>query len=224
MRKTYAEVDPKTLVPADDNPQKMSVAMFTALKAAIAADNGTVDDPVVWKDHKLGKMRIISGHHRIKACSELGQKVSVKIIDDSTADEVWYRKRVLSVNKTHGQPDDEVIRKFLEKTFAIEGVDVNAFFEDTGYNAKEIQAYLAHDDLDLARQKLSDEDKAAAANEMTSANTVVRMVQLFFTNESHPVFMADVQAWMKITGAQSITDAVASAVKDAVVNGMRKQA
>lgn len=123
--------------------------MFSALKSALAADVDTIDDPAVWKDGD--RYRIISGHHRVKAASELGwSEVSVKVFDDPACTELWYRKRLLSVNKTHGDPDDEAVRRFLETSIDI-GItdhldfDVKDYMNDSGYSSEEIALYIASD-------------------------------------------------------------------------------
>ena len=50
MNSYHLRLDPKSLVPADDNPQRMTPTMFNNLKTALAADTDTIDEPAVWKD------------------------------------------------------------------------------------------------------------------------------------------------------------------------------
>lgn len=134
---THRKVDPKKLVPADDNPQRMAPETFAALKAALAQDTDTIDEPAVWLDAS-GKLRIISGHHRVRAAIELGwPKISVKVFSDPKLDERWYRRRILSVNRTHGDPDRDALRAFIETSIDVKGL--HAFLADTGYSDKEIE-------------------------------------------------------------------------------------
>lgn len=143
MKHSYRTVDPKDLIPATENPQTMKPAIFSALKAAVEEDGGLLDDPVVWNDG--GKLRIVSGHHRVKALSEKGLPCHVKVIEDERADERWYRRRVLSANKVRGETDEEAMQRYLAGAFADLELDQEGqrhFFDDLGFNMVAISAYL----------------------------------------------------------------------------------
>lgn len=145
MNSYHLRLDPKSLVPADDNPQRMTPTMFNNLKTALAADTDTIDEPAVWKDGD--HYRIISGHHRVKAATELGwSEVSVKVFDDPTCNELWYRSRILSVNHTHGDANSQALRDFIERTSYLDDFDIKRFAESSSFTVKDIDTFVNDSD------------------------------------------------------------------------------
>ncbi len=214
MKHSYATLEAKKLVPADNNPQHMAPATYAALKAAINEDDGLLDDPVVWKDGK--KYRIVSGHHRVKALAEAGKPIHCKVINDPQADELWYRRRVLSANRVHGEPEDEVLRRYLLETFAVVDIKPHDFFVDLGFSAQEVQAYLNTDDvLDLARQ--SAEPQPTAADGSIALPSGIKQVSIFIPVADYPVFMHKCAELMaKNKSLASITEVVLFAIDGAM--------
>lgn len=205
MKFRYDALDPAIILPADKNPQKMSPAIYGALKAAVEEDQGLLDDPCVWFDGE--RYRTISGHHRIKALVEAKQPVHCKIFEDPACNEVWYRRRVLSANRTRGESDDALLRAFLQDTFQVTGVDQRDFFQDLGFNSQEIQAYLAaQDDGDLGRHMKLDTDPPAPPKVVDP--DAIKTLSLFFAHKDYPAFMRKAVDIMEKTGFPNMTDAL----------------
>lgn len=218
MNSYFAQIDPSTLVPADDNPQTMPKAIFKALKDTIKNDNGMIDTPAVWKDGD--KYRIISGHHRVKALvANKIKEESFKVFDDPACDEKWYRRRILSVNRTHGEPDEALLREFIHKSLEMDDIGRAEFFEGLGFDYNEINAYTADmdgDDILASLDEIEGEEDFEDVEEVSlAAGNNIKQVALFFQVSDYPKFMEMAAVLMKRQKTASLTDVVRDSVAKA---------
>ena len=109
-------VAPSQLVDAVYNPNKMTPEQYDALKESIR-EHGFVEPVVV---QKIG-MRIIGGHHRVRAIKELSIEAGTTVpripcvvldVDDATA-----KRLNLKLQHIHGAPDARLLGELLVDIF-----------------------------------------------------------------------------------------------------------
>lgn len=123
--------------PAEYNPRKIKPHKFRALKKSIE-DNGLLQ-PIVINKHTGN--RVVSGHQRLRAVTELEwDEVPVHIID---VDEPTEKLLNLSSNNAGGETDSVKLVPVLMDLTNL-GIDMSS----TGFQADEIAGYLGKKEED----------------------------------------------------------------------------
>lgn len=126
-------VHPSRLVETVFNPNKMSPQEYEALKKSIQ-EHGFVEPVVVQKSG----MRIIGGHHRVRAIKELAIEAGVSIpeipcvvldIADAAA-----KRLNLKLQHIHGKPDARLLGELLIDIFDEHIVEEDALSLGLGYD------------------------------------------------------------------------------------------
>lgn len=104
-----------SLVPNDDNPNKMSARQFSMLVDNMRKVGFT--DPIFCRPLPNGKLEVVGGHHRLEAARELGYtEVPVSVNPELTDDEASFQ--LMSHNMIRGKLDTEKFVKLYEKMAA----------------------------------------------------------------------------------------------------------
>lgn len=106
----------KHLKEQEVNAQKMPKHQFDALVRNIKADGELQSLPLVHQpDGPNGEIRIISGHHRVRAAYKAGLTEVPCIVETRPLTQAQIRARQLAHNQIHGESDPELLAQLLEE-------------------------------------------------------------------------------------------------------------
>lgn len=109
----FRMVNPKECRGQEMNARYMPSEMFVQLMENIKSDGRLESIPLCYEDEH-GSIRIISGHHRIKACEELGlESILVMLAEPNSEDEIISKQ--LSHNAISGKDDEQVLQSLFDK-------------------------------------------------------------------------------------------------------------
>ena len=106
----------KHLKEQEVNAQKMPQHQFDALVRNIKNDGELQSLPLVHQpDGPNGEIRIISGHHRVRAAYKAGLTEVPCIVETRPLTQAQIRARQLAHNQIHGTSDPEIVAQILEE-------------------------------------------------------------------------------------------------------------
>ena len=212
------------------NPRKISEAELAMLKQSMD-EFGDLSGLV----HNLSDDTWIGGHQRNKNIPQDAEIVIRQQYDPPTrtgtvseghvviAGEKWNYRAVLwdehkakaamiSANKQGGKWEYPVLAELL-----LELDNHNYNMESVGFDEKELEKTLAYSaDYLAADSDLEEEKEEESPDDSTRhASSQVRMVQLFFNEQTHVEFLAKTQSLLSFYGADNLTDLVLEVVREA---------
>ena len=106
----------KHLKEQEVNAQQMPQHQFDALVRNITADGELQSLPLVHQpDGPEGEIRIISGHHRVRAAYQAGLTEVPCIVETAPLTPSQIRARQLAHNQIHGTSDPEILAQLLDE-------------------------------------------------------------------------------------------------------------
>lgn len=106
-------VDPRDCVPQEINAHYMDQQMMNNLASNVKRDGRLESVPLVYRDQETGKLKIISGHHRVESAQKANLKwIIVMVIPIADQDEL--RAKQLAHNALVGKDDDVLLKKLYE--------------------------------------------------------------------------------------------------------------
>lgn len=127
-------VDPLTLKAAPKNARFMSGQMLEQLVSNIKRDGGLTSAPFCWRDGQ-GVTHILSGHHRVKAALEAGEKRIMILYTDRDLSKQERIAIQLSHNAISGQDEPSILRELWNEIVAL---DLKAY---SGLDDAVLQSY-----------------------------------------------------------------------------------
>lgn len=109
-----AVVDPRELLPADENAHYMEKATFDNLVENISKDGNLSSVPLCWK-HQDGRFQILSGHHRAEAAVAAERPAIIVLYDDRPLPEQQRIAVQLSHNSLVGRDNLDILRRLWSK-------------------------------------------------------------------------------------------------------------
>lgn len=124
----------KHLKEQEVNAQKMPQHQFDALVRNIKADGELQSLPLVHQPGgPEGEIRIISGHHRVRAAYKAGLTEVPCIVETAPLTQAQIRARQLAHNKIHGESDPELLAQLLDE------IDDVVELTSTGFTDQELE-------------------------------------------------------------------------------------
>ena len=207
------------LVHDPENPRAHSKENISAIKNSIKT-HGQVEPLVVQKSTKM----VIAGNARLGVMRDMGmKKVKVVMLDVSDTDA---RKLSISLNRSGelASWNEGVLASHLE---ALALIDDSFFPESLGFSGEEMSELLASfggdvdafefapPEEDSVDEKPDDFDEFSEDDSVEEQPSNVRMVQLFFNDETIEAFQSRVRFLSKVYGTSNITDTVFQCIENA---------
>ena len=207
------------LVHDPENPRAHSKENISAIKNSIKT-HGQVEPLVVQKSTKM----VIAGNARLGVMREMGmKKVKVVMLDVSDTDA---RKLSISLNRSGelASWNEGVLASHLE---ALALIDDSFFPESLGFSGEEMSELLASfggdvdafefapPEEDSVEEKADDFDDFSEDDSVEEQSSNVRMVQLFFNDDTIEAFQSRVRFLSKVYGTSNITDTVFQCIENA---------
>lgn len=124
----------KHLKEQEVNAQKMPQHQFDALVRNIKADGELQSLPLVHQpDGPEGEIRIISGHHRVRAAYKAGLTEVPCIVETAPLTQAQIRARQLAHNQIHGESDPAILAQLLDE------IDDVVELTSTGFTDQELE-------------------------------------------------------------------------------------
>lgn len=124
----------KHLKEQEVNAQKMPQHQFDALVRNIKADGELQSLPLVHQPGgPEGEIRIISGHHRVRAAYKAGLTEVPCIVETAPLTQAQIRARQLAHNQIHGESDPELLAQLLDE------IDDVVELTSTGFTDQELE-------------------------------------------------------------------------------------
>jgi len=124
----------KHLKEQEVNAQKMPQHQFDALVRNIKNDGELQSLPLVHQpDGPNGEIRIISGHHRVRAAYKAGLTEVPCIVETRPLTQAQIRARQLAHNQIHGESDPEILAQLLDE------IDDVVELTSTGFTDTELE-------------------------------------------------------------------------------------
>ena len=181
------------LIPASYNPRSLSTTEYEHIKNSL--ENFGFVNPVVVNTHKGRENIIIGGHQRVKVWQDMGHsEVPVVPVD---LDEDRERELNIRLNKAGGSWDWDV----LANEFDFEKL------MDWGFSPKELDFDDFGNDLVDTGEYDFPEGEAESSH--------VKMVQLYLSTETEPLFKQWELKLRAAYGTDNLTDTVYQAIKEA---------
>lgn len=167
-----------------------------------------------WLENVLYNARtekLINGHARVEIAAAKGEQVPVRVIN---VDPKTERRILVSLQRTGelGLNDEAALAALLEEV-AGESDEL-----PPGWSGRELEAMLEtllEDDEEEVEEEEEEEDEAAEPLSVPPSS--IRMVQLFLTVQSEPIFRNKVEALSEAWGIETMTDVVCRTVSEAFV-------
>lgn len=152
-------------------------------------------------------MTIIKGHGRYAAALKLELKEVPVIVTDLTKEQA--RVARIADNRLAQVPwDDEILKMELQAISDTDGADLDF----TAFEMDELKLFLGLDHGNISNQPAAPAEGPAPEQAPVSH---VRMLQLYFNDETHPEFLTKLTALMHSFGKQNLTDACLEVVREA---------
>lgn len=172
--------------------------------------------PHVWRDPE-GKHWILDGHQRIKVVRRLVElegyakpAIPISFVIAESFEEA--RGKLLAAASAYGKVTNDGLVEYLRET-EIGAEEMMARFRFAEIDMPKFAE--AHFQMDGADEGDLSGVPAAATPEMRHASAQVRMVQLFFNDETHPEFLEKANALMGSFGKDNLTDTIMEALREA---------
>ena len=205
-------VDPKKLVPWEDNPRDNDGAV-QEVRASIERF-GFAAPIVARKEDRT----VIAGHTRLKAALDLGLKsVPVRFLDISTKQAELLSLADNRLNEL-AKWDDQGVAQVIHRAMADTDFDAAGL----GWDEEELFQIVAEIEGEIEEVSILPPEPGAGGGVMPEADTEdismfptshVRMVQLFLNADTSPVFLARVAQLGAHYQTENITDTVFKAIE-----------
>ena len=184
------------IIPADYNPRELTKKQYAEIKESIAKF-GLVD-PLIVNIHPTRKNILVGGHQRLQVIIDMGLKTAPCV--EVNLDEKQEKELNIRFNKNHGQWNYDNLANFFDVDNLV----------DWGFDSKE---------LNFSNVAQLNETMSAVDNEFDGEGndylpSQVRMVQLFLSSETEPIFRTQIEKLKEVYNSDNITDAVMTAIKN----------
>ena len=184
------------IIPADYNPRELTKKQYAEIKESIAKF-GLVD-PLIVNIHPTRKNILVGGHQRLQVIIDMGLKTAPCV--EVNLDENQEKELNIRLNKNHGQWNYDNLANFFDVDNLV----------DWGFDSKE---------LNFSNVAQLNETMSAVDNEFDGEGndylpSQVRMVQLFLSSETEPIFRTQIEKLKEVYNSDNITDAVMTAIKN----------
>ncbi len=184
------------IIPADYNPRELTKKQYAEIKESIAKF-GLVD-PLIVNIHPTRKNILVGGHQRLQVIIDMGLKTAPCV--EVNLDEKQEKELNIRLNKNHGQWNYDNLANFFDVDNLV----------DWGFDSKE---------LNFSNVAQLNETMSAVDNEFDGEGndylpSQVRMVQLFLSSETEPIFRTQIEKLKEVYNSDNITDAVMTAIKN----------
>jgi len=210
-------VDYRELVPFQGNLKNLHREDYERLRREIS-ELGFSEPISVWKDD--GKFFIINGHQRLRTVKQMVEEegfappdLPVSFVKAENYEEA--KRKVLAMASQYGRVQKDGLYEFLQdmelspeelaEHFRFPEVDLAGFVEEFYLDDQP-------DPLDVANSE-SGENASGQPTDMRSHSSHVRMVQLFFDEESHNDFVRQTEKLSEVFKTDNITDTVSKAIQ-----------
>lgn len=184
------------IIPADYNPRELTKKQYAEIKESIAKF-GLVD-PLIVNIHPTRKNILVGGHQRLQVIIDMGLKTAPCV--EVNLDEKQEKELNIRLNKNQGQWNYDNLANFFDVDNLV----------DWGFDSKE---------LNFSNVVELNDTMSAVDNEFSGEGddflpSQVRMVQLFLSSETEPIFRTQIEKLKEVYNADNITDAVMTAIKN----------
>jgi len=184
------------LIPANYNPREITKKQYAEIKESI--NKFGLVDPLIVNIHPDRKNILVGGHQRLQVIKDIGSKTAPCV--EVNLDEKKEQELNIRLNKNQGQWNFDNLANFF---------DVDSLV-DWGFDSKE---------LNFSNVAELNETMSAIDNDFTGVGddflpSQVRMIQLFLSSETEPLFRTQIEKLKSVYNSESITDAVMTAIKN----------
>jgi len=184
------------IIPANYNPREITKKQFAEIKESV--DKFGLVDPLIVNIHPNRKNILVGGHQRLQVIIDMGLKTAPCV--EVNLDEKQEKELNVRLNKNQGQWNFVNLANFFDVDNLV----------DWGFDSKE---------LNFSNVAELNETMSAVDNEFTGEGddflpSQVRMVQLFLSSETEPIFRTQIEILKQVYNSENITDAVMTAVKN----------
>jgi len=184
------------IIPANYNPREITKKQFAEIKESV--DKFGLVDPLIVNIHPNRKNILVGGHQRLQVIIDMGLKTAPCV--EVNLDEKQEKELNIRLNKNQGQWNFDNLANFFDVDNLV----------DWGFDSKE---------LNFSNVAELNETMSAVDNEFTGEGddflpSQVRMVQLFLSSETEPIFRTQIEKLKQVYNSENITDAVMTAVKN----------
>ena len=184
------------IIPANYNPREITKKQFAEIKESV--DKFGLVDPLIVNIHPNRKNILVGGHQRLQVIIYMGLKTAPCV--EVNLDEKQEKELNVRLNKNQGQWNFDNLANFFDVDNLV----------DWGFDYKE---------LNFSNVAELNETMSAVDNEFTGEGddflpSQVRMIQLFLSSETEPIFRTQIEKLKQVYNSENITDAVMTAVKN----------
>ena len=184
------------LIPANYNPREITKKQYAEIKESI--DKFGLVDPLIVNIHPDRKNILVGGHQRLQVIKDIGSKTAPCV--EVNLDEQKEQELNIRLNKNQGQWNFDNLANFF---------DVDSLV-DWGFDSKE---------LNFSNVAELNETMSAIDNDFTGVGddflpSQVKMIQLFLSSETEPLFRTQIEKLKSVYNSENITDAVMTAIKN----------
>jgi len=184
------------IIPANYNPREITKKQFAEIKESV--DKFGLVDPLIVNIHPNRKNILVGGHQRLQVIIDMGLKTAPCV--EVNLDEKQEKELNIRLNKNQGQWNFDNLANFFDVDNLV----------DWGFDSKE---------LNFSNVAELNETMSAVDNEFTGEGddflpSQVRMIQLFLSSETEPIFRTQIEKLKQVYNSENITDAVMTAVKN----------
>ena len=184
------------IIPANYNPIEITKKQFAEIKESV--DKFGLVDPLIVNIHPNRKNILVGGHQRLKVIIDMGLKTAPCV--EVNLDEKQEKELNIRLNKNQGQWNYDNLANFFDVDNLV----------DWGFDSKELN-FSNVVELNETMSAIDDEFNGEGNDFLPSQ---VRMVQLFLSSETEPIFRTQIEKLKQVYNAENITDAVMTAIKN----------
>ena len=181
--------------PADYNPREITKKQYAEIKESIGKF-GLVD-PLIVNIHKDRKNILVGGHQRLQVIKDMGLKTAQTV--EVNLDIKQEQELNVRLNKNQGQWNFDSLANFFDVDNLV----------DWGFDSKELN--FSNVDLNDTVSAVDDSFEGGGDDFLPSQ---VRMVQLFLSSETEPLFRTQIEKLKQVYNSENITDAVMTAINN----------
>ena len=184
------------IIPANYNPREITKKQFAEIKESV--DKFGLVDPLIVNIHPNRKNILVGGHQRLQVIIDMGLKTAPCV--EVNLDEKQEKELNIRLNKNQGQWNYDNLANFFDVDNLV----------DWGFDSKELN-FSNVVELNETMSAIDDEFNGEGNDFLPSQ---VRMVQLFLSSETEPIFRTQIEKLKQVYNAENITDAVMTAIKN----------
>lgn len=184
------------IIPANYNPREITKKQFAEIKESV--DKFGLVDPLIVNIHPNRKNILVGGHQRLQVIIDMGLKTAPCV--EVNLDEKQEKELNIRLNKNQGQWNFDNLANFFDVDNLV----------DWGFESKELN-FSNVAELNQTMSAVDDEFTGEGDDFLPSQ---VRMIQLFLSSETEPIFRTQIEKLKQVYNSENITDAVMTAVKN----------